>query len=210
MADVIFQKFWSDKKTIIKICNDMIDSCCKEEFEDTRLADYQVLQKKMEKWNNRYDNLLNMRMNGEIEKDRYDEKREALLKEQEKLQEEFAEYDAQEDVDEDLYKKKIQLLKAGLERDFKFDTAHLPDEIIDAFVDEIEVHKEYFIWRLNISPDDAIMKVSGRVNNYTVSQTDRDDKDNNGNERTLKKSISAVLDYSDTKLQHRQLLLTSN
>ena len=193
MADVIFQKFWSDKKTIIKICNDMIDSCCKEEFEDTRIADYQALQKKMEKWNNRYDNLLNMRMNGEIEKDRYDEKREALLKEQEKLQEEFAEYDAQEDVDEDLYKKKIQLLKAGL----------------DAFVDEIEVHKEYFIWRLNISPDDAIMKVSGRVNNYTVSQTDRDDKDNNGNERTLKKSISAVSDYSDTKFQHRQQLPTN-
>lgn len=104
----------------------------------------------------------------------------------------------------------LEMRKSEIERDFKFDTAHLPDEIIDAFVDEIEVHKEYFIWRLNISPDDAIMKVSGRVNNYTVSQTDRDDKDNNGNERTLKKSISAVLDYSDTKLQHRQLSLTSN
>ena len=35
-------------------------------------------KEKMEKWNNRYDNLLNMRMNGEIEKERYDEKREQI------------------------------------------------------------------------------------------------------------------------------------
>ena len=83
-------------------------------------------------------------------------------------------------------------------------------ELVCSYFSEEQFTLSYFIWRLNISPDDAIMKVSGRVNNYTVSQTDRDDKDNNGNERTLKKSISAVLDYSDTKLQHRQLSLTSN
>ena len=160
----------------------------------------------MEKWNNRYDNLLNMRMNGEIEKERYDEKREQLLKEQRKLQEEFAQYDEQEDLEEDLYEKKIQLLKAGIERDFKFDTAHLPDEIIDDFVDEIEVHQDYFVWRLNISPDDAIMKVSGRVNNYTVSQTDRSSLGiySNGN-----KAMLANI-YSEDEQQHRQQLPTNN
>lgn len=201
MADVIFKKFWGDKKAIIKICNDMIDTCCEEQVENTRLADYQALQRKMEKWNNRYDNLLNMRMNGEIEKERYDEKREQLLKEQRKLQEEFAQYDEQEDLEEDLYEKKIQLLKAGIERDFKFDTAHLPDEIIDDFVDEIEVHQDYFVWRLNISPDDAIMKVSGRVNNYTVSQTDRSSLGiySNGN-----KAMLANI-YSEDEQQHIQL-----
>ena len=206
MADVIFKKFWGDKKAIIKICNDMIDTCCEEQVENTRLADYQALQRKMEKWNNRYDNLLNMRMNGEIEKERYDEKREQLLKEQRKLQEEFAQYDEQEDLEEDLYEKKIQLLKAGIERDFKFDTAHLPDEIIDDFVDEIEVHQDYFVWRLNISPDDAIMKVSGRVNNYTVSQTDRSSLGiySNGN-----KAMLANI-YSEDEQQHRQLLRRSN
>lgn len=205
MADVIFKKFWGDKKAIIKICNDMIDTCCEEQVENTRLADYQALQRKMEKWNNRYDNLLNMRMNGEIEKERYDEKREQLLKEQQKLQEEFAQYDEQEDLEEDLYEKKIQLLKAGIERDFKFDTAHLPDEIIDDFVDEIEVHQDYFVWRLNISPDDAIMKVSGRVNNYTVSQTDRSSLGiySNGN-----KAMLANI-YSEDEQQHRQQSLTS-
>lgn len=205
MADVIFKKFWSNKKEIIKICNDMIDSCCKEDFENPNYAEYQELQKKMEAWNNRYDNLLNMRMNGEIEKERYDEKREALLKEQKKLQEKLAQYDEQEDIDEDLYEKKIQLLKAGLEREFEFDTANLPDDIIDIFVDQIEVHKDFFIWRLNISPNDAIMKVSGRVNNHTVSQTDR----------VVLDGIIAQFDAqdafcSDNEQQHRQQSRRSN
>ena len=195
MADVIFKKFWGNKKAIIKICNEMIDSCCKEESDDSHIVEYQALQRKMEAWNNRYDNLLNMRMNGEIEKERYDEKREELLKEQQKLQEKLAEYDEQEDLEEDLYEKKIQLLKAGLERDFEFDTAHLPDEVIDNFVDQIEVHKDYFIWKLNISPDDVILEVKGGVNKHTVSQTDAcvltDD--------TVHESF-----YSDIEPQHRQ------
>ena len=94
-----------------------------------------------------------------------------------------------------MYEKKIQLLKAGLERDFEFDTAHLPDEVIDNFVDQIEVHKDYFIWKLNISPDDVILEVKGRVNKHTVSQTDACVlTDDTGHESF----------YSDIEPQHRQ------
>ena len=77
---------------------------------------------------------------------------------------------------------------------------------IDDFVDEIEVHQDYFVWRLNISPDDAIMKVSGRVNNYTVSQTDRSSLGiySNGN-----KAVLANI-YSEDEQLRRQQLPTNN
>lgn len=78
-------------------------------------------------------------------------------------------------------------------------------ELICSFFSEEQFTLSYFVWRLNISPDDAIMKVSGRVNNYTVSQTDRSSLGiySNGN-----KAMLANI-YSEDEQQHRQLLLTS-
>ncbi len=202
MADVIFQKFWTDRKTVIQICNEMLDTCVEEDDENPNIEKRRALEQKMEAWNNRYNNLLDMRMNGEIEKERYDEKREALLKEQKELNIELDMLEEQEqaieisDGSEEIYQDKIKLLKCGLEHDFKFSTKNLPDDIIELFVDEIIVCKDCFIWKLNISANDSIMKVDGRVNKHVVSQTE------------LKREQADEI-YSDTTTQHRQLSLTS-
>ena len=64
------------------------------------------------------------------------------------------------------------MLKYGLEQDFNFSTKHIPEEIIDAFVKEIVVCRDCFIWKLNFFPDDYKVDVEGRSNNYTVTQTE--------------------------------------
>ena len=142
------------------------------------------LEQKLEAWNRKYDNLLNMRMAGEIEKDRYDEKRAQLQKEQEKLREQLSLLESEEEITDDIYKDKLEVLKYGLEQDFNFSTKHIPEEIIDAFVKEIIVCRDCFIWKLNFFPDDYKLDVEGRSNNYTVTQTELS---------------------SDTSQQHRRL-----
>ena len=134
MADVIFQKFWNDREGVIAIANEMLDSCYEDKGDNEALDKKRELEEKIQSWNLKYDNLLNMRMAGEIEKDRYDEKREEILKEQEKLNKQLSCLDDQLDISDDMYKDKLEILKYGLEQDFDFSTKNIPDEIIDVFI----------------------------------------------------------------------------
>ena len=144
------------------------------------------LEDKMELWNRKYNNLLDMRMAGEIEKDRYDEKREQILKEQQHLKKQLEIIGGETGLSDDIYMDKVEILKYGLEQNFNFSTRHIPEEVIDAFIKEIIVCQDGFIWKLNLTPDDELkMQVDGRTNNYTVTQTELS---------------------SDMTQQHRQLL----
>ena len=68
---------------------------------------------------------------------------------------------------------KVEILKYGLEQNFNFSTRHIPEEVIDAFIKEIIVCQDGFIWKLNLTPDDELkMQVDGRTDNYTVTQTE--------------------------------------
>lgn len=173
MADMIFQKFWNDREGVLAIANEMLDNCYENEHDNEALDRKHDLEDKMESWNRRYNNLLDMRMAGEIEKDRYDEKREQILKEQQRLKEQLEMIDEEIGISDDIYQDKVEILKYGLEQNFNFSTKHIPEEVIDAFVQEIIVCKDGFIWKLNLTPDDDLkLQVDGRTNNYTVTQTE--------------------------------------
>ena len=173
MADMIFQKFWNDREGVLAIANEMLDNCYENERDNEALDRKRDLEDKMESWNRKYNNLLDMRMAGEIEKDRYDEKREQILKEQQRLKEQLAIIDEEVDISDDIYLDKVEILKYGLEQNFNFSTKRIPEEVIDAFVQEIIVCKDGFIWKLNLTPDDELkLQVDGRTNNYKVTQTE--------------------------------------
>jgi hypothetical protein len=187
MADIIFQKFWNDREGVLAIANEMLDNCYENEHDNEVLDRKSDLEDKMELWNRKYNNLLDMRMAGEIEKDRYDEKREQILKEQQHLKEQLEIIGGETGLSDDIYMDKVEILKYGLEQNFNFSTRHIPEEVIDAFIKEIIVCQDGFIWKLNLTPDDELkMQVDGRTNNYTVTQTELS---------------------SDMTQQHRQLLL---
>ena len=173
MADMIFQKFWNDREGVLAIANEMLDNCYENEHDNEMLDRKHDLEDKMESWNRKYNNLLDMRMAGEIEKDRYDEKREQILKEQQRLKEQLEMIDEEIGISDDIYQDKVEILKYGLEQNFNFSTKHIPEEVIDAFVQEIIVCKDGFIWKLNLTTDDELkLQVDGRTNNYTVTQTE--------------------------------------
>ena len=186
MADIIFQKFWNDREGVLAIANEMLDNCYESEHDNEVLDRKRDLEDKMELWNRKYNNLLDMRMAGEIEKDRYDEKREQILKEQQHLKKQLEIIGGETGLSDDIYMDKVEILKYGLEQNFNFSTRHIPEEVIDAFIKEIIVCQDGFIWKLNLTPDDELkMQVDGRTNNYTVTQTELS---------------------SDMTQQHRQLL----
>ena len=173
MADIIFQKFWNDREGVLAIANEMLDNCYENEHDDEVLDRKRDLEDKMELWNRKYNNLLDMRMAGEIEKDRYDEKREQILKEQQDLKKQLEIIGEETGLSDDIYMDKVEILKYGLEQNYNFSTRHIPEEVIDAFIKEIIVCQDGFIWKLNLTPDDELkMQVDGRTDNYTVTQTE--------------------------------------
>ena len=173
MADIIFQKFWNDREGVLAIANEMLDNCYENEHDNEVLDRKRDLEDKMELWNRKYNNLLDMRMAGEIEKDRYDEKREQILKEQQHLKKQLEIIGGETGLSDDIYMDKVEILKYGLEQNFNFSTRHIPEEVIDAFIKEIIVCQDGFIWKLSLTPDDELkMQVDGRTNNYTVTQTE--------------------------------------
>lgn len=173
MADIIFQRFWNDREGVLAIANEMLDNCYENEHDNEVLDRKRDLEDKMELWNRKYNNLLDMRMAGEIEKDRYDEKREQILKEQQHLKKQLEIIGGETGLSDDIYMDKVEILKYGLEQNFNFSTRHIPEEVIDAFIKEIIVCQDGFIWKLNLTPDDELkMQVDGRTNNYTVTQTE--------------------------------------
>ena len=173
MSDIIFQKFWNDREGVLAIANEMLDNCYENEHDNEVIDRKRDLEDKMELWNRKYNNLLDMRMAGEIEKDRYDEKREQILKEQQHLKKQLEIIGGETGLSDDIYMDKVEILKYGLEQNFNFSTRHIPEEVIDAFIKEIIVCQDGFIWKLNLTPDDELkMQVDGRTNNYTVTQTE--------------------------------------
>lgn len=169
MADIIFQKFWQDRNGIIEIANEMLE----EHFKDDRDIDFQSeieeTQRKIAIIDKKFDNLVDMRMAGEIDKAKFDEKKKSLFEEKEKWQKMLQSYQIDEEVSDEEYDQRLQVLKYGLEQNFNFSTHSIPEEVIDAFVKEIIVYPDCFVWKLNIVDDDLKLQVEGRKNDPTVS-----------------------------------------
>lgn len=169
MADIIFQKFWHDRDGIIKIANEMLDKHYKDDKEVDFSEEVQSIKKKLETLEKKFDNLVEMRMSGEIDKAKFNEKKESIETEKERLTKRLASYQIEEEVSDEEYENKLTVLKYGLEQDFNFSTHNIPEEVIDAFVEEIIVHEDCFIWKLKLFDDKIKLKVDGRKNNSTVS-----------------------------------------
>lgn len=169
MADIIFQNFWKDRAGVLRIANEMLDKHFRDERDDSFLDEIEETKQKIKTQERKFDVLVEMRMSGEIDKAMFEEKKKALNSEIERLNKVLASYQLEEDLSEDDCEKKLEVLKYGLEQDFNFSTHSIPDEVIDAFVDEIIAYKDCFVWKLNLYDDDVKLKVDGRKGHSTVS-----------------------------------------
>lgn len=169
MADIIFQKFWNNRQEILSIANEMLDKHYKDDKEQDFADEIKDIQNKLNKLEQKFDNLVEMRMEGEIDKAKFNEKKEHIEKEKERLNNMLLSYHIEEDLSEEEMNEKLTILKYGLEQDFNFSTHNIPDEVIDAFVDQVIVYKDCFVWKLKLFDDTIQLTVNGRKNNATVS-----------------------------------------
>lgn len=172
MADVIFQKFWTDRSGVLKIANEMLEKHIADDkntdFSDT-IAE---LQGEIERNHRKYDNLVEMRMSGEITKEIFLDKKLMIETRLETLQGKLESYKIQEEVSEEDLERKLNILKFGLQQDFEFSTHNIPEAIIDNFVEGIIVCKDCFVWKLCFTDDSIRCLVDGTKNAASVSLVD--------------------------------------
>ncbi len=60
-------------------------------------------------------------------------------------------YQIDEEVSDEEYDQRLQVLKYGLEQNFNFSTHSIPEEVIDAFVKEIIVYPDCFCMEIEYS-----------------------------------------------------------
>lgn len=192
MADIIFQKFWNNRQEILSIANEMLDKHYKDDKEQDFADEIKDIQNKLNKLEQKFDNLVEMRMEWEIDKAKFNEKKEHIEKEKERLNNMLLSYHIEEDLSEEEMNEKLTILKYGLEQDFNFSTHNIPDEVIDAFVDQIIVYKDCFVWKLKLFDDTVRLTVNGRKNNATVSLVESPHVDNSSTGSNRRKIITAV------------------
>ena len=158
MAKVVFEQFCHDKRKIISIANQLLEKHLNGE--DSEYDDeIKKLEGKIERCCNKLDNLLDLRIEGEIDKVKYTERKEKITKELEIHKKQLTNLlDKGIDTKED-FEKKLEALKQMLDMNMDFDTNRIPECILDAFVDEIVVYKDRFVWKLNF--DEVITCLAG-------------------------------------------------
>lgn len=60
-----------------------------------------------------------------------------------------------------------------MEKDFDFSGQEVPEEIVDAFVDSIIVHKDYFEWNLKLAEKPVCCNVEGNKRKSIVISTEQ-------------------------------------
>ena len=126
-----------------------------------------LLRAELEKLNRRFDNLVEMRADGEIGKDMFRAKCDELEPRMEQLRREIGELEAKEAPPEVTdYEEKLTVLRYALEQYTDFsDGKDVPESVIEAFVEKIVASPEGFDWYLRFGggPDGPIRcKVEGK------------------------------------------------
>ncbi|MCR5324193.1 MAG: recombinase family protein [Lachnospiraceae bacterium] len=196
MAGMIFRKFWGDRKRVITIADEMLKSeYTPGDVVEEREDELKSIKGKLKLTERKLDNLLDLRLAGDIEPEKYNEKRKALEKERDTLTARMEELNVVSEENVEEIENTITVLKYILEQKCNFDTYNIPDEVIDAFVEEVIVYKDRFEWHLRIidnSRESVICSVQGRDKKATVKIVDEEtaiDKCDTGSyQRTLNES----------------------
>lgn len=169
MAATIFKQFFENPQAVIKYANELLeaktDVLSKQQEKENEIERIRIEMDKIEK---KIGNLLDLRLSEDISRDEYVDKRaelEKLLAEANKKIDELENYQAIEESIEDRASK----IKSIIENKGKYEFAHIPDEVIDAFVDKIVVHKDFFEWHMFFD-NYSMMKVeiNGNKRNHDI------------------------------------------
>lgn len=169
MAKKIMEEIWTERSsTIAKAC-ELIKDCYRPD--SPRKFNITGIASQMERIKSKKNILLEMRTDGEIDKDEYLAQKAKLDKQLDDLQKE---YEAIETAKEIAASPEIcwDTIQETLEQIIDFDVPKLDDELLKRYISRVvPIDKTHFIWYLNIGEDnltelDAV--VEGRKNNAVV------------------------------------------
>ncbi len=173
-AAAIFEQFFNNKSEVLKFANEMFEAkrsiIGKRESKEKEL---ERLRSEIQRGEETISRLLDLRLAGEINKEDYTKKREELdqmISETNQKMEEMTKYHEMEDNIE----TRVQMIQDVLDDSGEYDFSHIPEEIIDAFVEKIVVSEDSMEWHLCFDKAKTLkMSIEGNKKNHELIWTDK-------------------------------------
>ena len=186
----LFNDLWKERDKIINRAIEMLNATIKDENVVDYTDEVKELNKKRKKYEEKLSNLVELRVEGDISKEVYEEKKGAFKKQIEYIDSELLKRDVKNSAIVSNVKTQIQLLTDLLGKKYDVISGDIPEDIVETFIDQIVVHDDYFEWRLRTSTEPVLCKVEGNEKDNTI--------------------IFLENDSHKVATQYRQLSLTSN
>lgn len=190
VAHWLFNDLWKERDKIINRAIEMLNATIKDENIVDYTDEVKELNKKRKKYEEKLSNLVELRVEGDISKEVYEEKRGVFKKQIEYIDSELLKRDVKNSAIVSNVKTQIQLLTDLLGKKYDVISGDIPEDIVETFIDQIVVHDDYFEWRLRTSTEPVLCKVEGNAKDNTI--------------------IFLENDSHKVATQYRQLLRTSN
>ncbi|MDD6276092.1 MAG: hypothetical protein PUB20_04645 [Clostridia bacterium] len=168
MANYIFRKYLSEKDKVLALANSMLEAHINDKEDG---IDYEVVieqkRREIEKHRKKLDNYIDMRAEGEIDKETFAAKtaetKDAIVKLTAEIQELEAKMNKEPVITD--YKDKLTVLQYALEQYTNADENDIPESVIEAFVVKIVAKQDGFDWYLRFDgdPNDPLhLKTEGK------------------------------------------------
>lgn len=174
----------------------------KEEFHNEEL---QQLQNELDRYNKKMDNLIEMRTDGDITKEKFSEKKEQFEEQIRSLENQI---ESLSNSDHKILSvsEKLEMIKQSLSDLLCISIDDkIPDYIIDALVESITVDNYKFTWRLKYPSQEQLLQITGSKKNHVVKKIENNieksplfDKCNTGSING--NSEQAVITFSNTSV----------
>lgn len=168
MANHIFRNYLMQRDKVLTLANSMLEAHIGDTEETTDYSEI-IEQKKSRtvKLSRKLDNYIEMRAEGEIDKDAFTAKTAEIKAEITKLNAEIEELEAKQNKEPEItdYKEKLTVLQYALEQYTNADENDIPESVIEAFVEKIVVSQDGFDWYLRFDgdPNDPLrLKTEGK------------------------------------------------
>ena len=166
MAERIFERYIENANSVMKLSYTMLEKHISDQQD---IPDYteeiKRMENEVERLNKKRINLIEMRAEGDIDKDLFRERKQEIESRIVKITEDIKSLQPDEETQspED-YMQKLQELQERLKQYMCFEYSVIPESIVEAFIQKIWVSKDEFRWYLRCSdntsdefnPDDHI------------------------------------------------------
>lgn len=160
MALYIFKKLSNNKQKVIEIAMNDIEANINGLSDDSTARIVKSLQSELAKMEKKLDNLIDMRTDGEISKEKFIEKKTQFENRIQEINDELENYNVDEVVED--YSKRLSMWRDCLDQMLNYkDADKIPEYVIDCMVDYILVDHTTFKWKFRFLPDEFDLSVDG-------------------------------------------------